>query len=76
MKNMDINAVLISIRAIFSGDYFKLASVAYFFYLCQIFWMFCCFPFLLPETQAHNCYVMELSKCIYVKGCVLQQLTS
>jgi hypothetical protein len=33
-----------------------------------------CFQFLFPETQEHNFYVMEFSKCNYVKSFVLQQL--
>jgi hypothetical protein len=38
--------------------------------------MLCCFPFLFPETQEHICYVMEMSKCLYMNSCLLQQLTN
>jgi hypothetical protein len=30
----------------------------------------------LKNRNIRNCYVMELSKCIYVSSCVLQQLTN
>ena len=75
MKIVHYNAALVSSRAILSGDYFKLTSVLYFTSSVADIVVFCCFLFLLHETQERNCYVMELSKCMYVHSFVFQQLT-
>jgi hypothetical protein len=60
MKNVENSAALIACIGIPCEDYLKLVLVSWYSLLWQLLWLYCCFSFLLPETEAHNSCIMEL----------------